>query len=56
MTMKSTPIPTAEKLQMLKSDAEAFRKGDNTALAESIDRAIALLERTQAILESRKPL
>ncbi|WP_379921749.1 hypothetical protein [Erythrobacter sp. R86502] len=54
MKLKATRIPAAEKLQMLKADKPAFLAGDNTALALSIDRTIELLERSQAIMISRK--
>lgn len=54
MKLKATHIPAAEKLQMLKADKPAFLAGDNTALVESIDRAIALLERNQALIAARK--
>ncbi|WP_291055723.1 hypothetical protein [Hyphomonas sp.] len=54
MTLKPTPIPAAEKLQMMKADKPAFLAGDNTALAESLERAIQLLERNIALIEERR--
>lgn len=54
MTLKSTPIPAAEKLQILKADKPAFLGGDNAALAQSIERAIQLLERNITLIEERR--